>query len=512
MSMRGAQSPPDDILDRPEAGGRVIRGGAIRSITYLAGTVLAGIAVPLMTRHLGLVDFGRFVTASSVVMVVAGVTEFGLSGVGTRDYALAPPEGRQPLLSNLLGLRTALTTAGLLVAALLMVLAHYPGIVISGMLISGLGLVLLNAEQTYAIALNVELRWGAASLFETINALVVGLGTVLLVVLGAHLFSFFWVSVVSSAAALIAAMYYLRSRVSLRPRFDAAQWRSVLRDTLPYAAAVTVGTLYPRIGLIATSAVSGAHQTGYYSTAFKVVEVLGGFGGLLVGSAFPIFARAGRDDHERLRYATGRVGETTLIVGVYLALSLCVAAPFIVRVLAPPSFAPAVPVLRLQALALLGSFAATTWGTTLLSLRLHGAILRSTAVGLLTTLAVSAALVPLLGARGASIASAAAEFVVAGAYLRALVRRHPHLRPSYAIVPRLLIISLVAAAPGLLLPLPSLALWMISSAIFGVLAWRLRIVPEEIVQAFVDRVRKPRSRREGSGGSGREGSGDEPVT
>ncbi len=50
----------------------------------------------------------------------------------------------------------------------------------------------------------------------------------------------------------------------------------------------------------------------------------------MASSAFPIFARAGRDDHERLRYAVRRVSETALIAGVYLALSLIVAAPFVI--------------------------------------------------------------------------------------------------------------------------------------------------------------------------------------
>src|SRR6478672_6167827 len=125
----GSSAPPPphtDVLDRPEAGAKVIRGGAIRGITYAATILLTAAAVPLMTRHLGVADFGRFVTASSVVMIVAGVTEFGLSGIGTREYALAAPTDRRALLSDLLGLRTALTIAGLAVAALLMLIGGYP--------------------------------------------------------------------------------------------------------------------------------------------------------------------------------------------------------------------------------------------------------------------------------------------------------------------------------------------------------------------------------------------------
>src|ERR1035438_8536973 len=93
------------------------------------------------------------------------------------------------------------------------------------MLVSGAGLMLLNVQQTYAISLTAQLDWGMASVFELINAVVVAACTVLLVIIGASLLPFFFVSVVSSAAALLASAVYLRRRVSLLPRFQAAEWR-----------------------------------------------------------------------------------------------------------------------------------------------------------------------------------------------------------------------------------------------------------------------------------------------
>ncbi|MGA2320226.1 MAG: oligosaccharide flippase family protein [Solirubrobacteraceae bacterium] len=481
-----AARPPTDVLDRPEAGAKVIRGGAIRGITYAATILLTAAAVPLMTRHLGVADFGRFVVASSVVMIVAGVTEFGLSGIGTREYALASPADRRALLANLLGLRTALTLAGLAAAALLMVMGGYPKVVVLGMLVSGAGLMLLNVQQTYSLSLTAQLDWGVASVFELINAVVVAAGTVLLVLIGAQLLPFFFVSVASSAAALLAAAVYLRRRVSLLPLFELSEWRGLVHDTLPYAAAATVGILYPRVGLIVVSLMSDAHQTGYYSTAFKVVEVIGGTSGLIASSAFPIFARAGRDDHERLRYAVGKVGDTALIAGGYVTLSLLVAAPFVIEVLGGKAFGPAVPVLRLQAIALLGGFLAATWSYALLSLRMHGALLRVTIAGLIASIALSAALVPSLGAEGASIASAACEFVVAGGYLLALERRHAHLRPSLATLPRVAFAA-AAALSALLLPLPSIALWAIASAVYLMLLLLLRAFPAELLHVLVRR-------------------------
>jgi O-antigen/teichoic acid export membrane protein len=476
-----------DLLDRPEAGAKIIRGGAIRGAAYIATILLTAATVPLMTRHLKVVDFGRFVIASSVVMIIAGVTEFGLSGVGTREYALGSPRERRALLANLLGLRTALTLAGLAVGALLMWAAGYPRVVVAGMLVSGLGLMLLNIQQTYSIALTAQLDWGAAAGFELINSAVVAAGTLLLVLIGAALFPFFLVSVASSAAALLACAVYLRKKVPLLPRLDRARWRALVKDTLPYAAAATVGILYPRIGLILVSLLSNSHQSGFYSTAFKIVEVIGGTSGLIASSAFPLFARAGRDDRERLRYAVGKVADMAAVTGVYLTLSLVIAAPFVVEVIGGPGFGPTVPVLRLQALALLGGFLAATWSYTLLSLRMHGALLRVTLVTLALSILLSALLVPSDGAQGASIASAACEVAAAGGYVAVLIKGHGDLWSGVGVLPRVLLAGAVAMA-STLLPIASVAQWALASVLFFALALAMRAIPGELLHLLPGRA------------------------
>lgn len=484
----GTTSGAVDHLDHPDAGAKAIRGGAIRGVGYVANILLLTLTVPLMTRHLGVVDFGRFVTASSVVMIVAGVTEFGLSGVGTREYALADGAARRRLLANLIGMRTLLTLAGLAVAYALMAAGGYPRVVLTGMLIAGLGLLLLNTQQTFALVLTASLRWGMYSVFELVNSAVIAVGTVLLVLLDAGLLPFFYVSALSSLAALLATVVVLHGHIDARPRFDLRDWGRMLREALPYAAATTVGILYFRVAQIVVSLGSNAHQTGYYSTAFKVTEVIGGMAFLMASSAFPIFARAGRDDHERLRYGTGRVSDTALIAGVYLALSLVIAAPFVIQVIAGSQFKPAIPVLRIQAITLIATFLGATWSFALLSLREHRRLLIANGIALAIAIPLSLTLVPSLGAEGAAIATAATEFVLAGVYWWSLAHSRARLRPSLALLPRVTVAAL-AGALVLLLPLPSIVLWAIGSAVYLALLALTRAFPPELLHLL------PRRRR-----------------
>ena len=44
-------------------------------------------AVPLVIRHLGPVDYGRFATVTAIIFIVAGFTEAGLTSLGVREYS-----------------------------------------------------------------------------------------------------------------------------------------------------------------------------------------------------------------------------------------------------------------------------------------------------------------------------------------------------------------------------------------------------------------------------------------
>ena len=80
-----------DPLDSPEAGGRAIRGVAVRTILFGAGLLLNLAAVPFMIRHLGPVDYGYYITVASIVFLVGAVTEAGLTNLGVRHWAAGTP-------------------------------------------------------------------------------------------------------------------------------------------------------------------------------------------------------------------------------------------------------------------------------------------------------------------------------------------------------------------------------------------------------------------------------------
>jgi O-antigen/teichoic acid export membrane protein len=250
------------------------------------------------------------------------------------------------------------------------------------------------------------------------------------------------------------------------------------------------GTLYFRIALVLVSVMTNSHQTGYFSISYRVVEVLFTVPGLLVIAAFPIFARAARDDPRRLAYAISRVFEVLLIIGVWISLVIAISAGFAIRVIGGAKFAPAADVLAVQGIAVGATFVGAVWNFALLSLHLHRLIIIYTLALLALVTCAVAALVPLDGAQGAAIGVAAAEVTGAIGGCVLLVRGRSYLKPRLGVLPKVAIAAVLAASPLLASGLGEVAQAIAATIIYCAVLLALKAPPEEVYDLLPARLRR----------------------
>jgi O-antigen/teichoic acid export membrane protein len=476
-----------DLLSTPQAGPAAVRGGGLRVGSFLAGTLVSTGAAALLFRHLGVIDTGRYATAMSLGAVVTGFTDLGLTAIGMREFAVLKGEERALAARNLLGMRIVLTVLGVAIISLFALLV-YGRLLALATLVAGASVLVQNVQVTLSVPLMAQLRLGWVSSMELARQLIIALLIVVAVLLGAHLLPFLATAGIAAGAVLAPTIWLVRSQIPVTPSFRLREWRTLLAPVITYSAAAAAGALYFRIAIVLVSVIAGAHELGYYSLSFRIVEVMFAVPGLLVGSAFPIFARAARDDPTRLGYALDRVFGVSLLLGAWAALSLAVGARFAIDVVGGHKFLPAAPVLAVQGIGLGASFVGAVWAYGMLSLRMHRVIL----IFNLVMLAVVAALVTVLtlldGAQGAAIGTAAAELTSAVVGCVLLVRGRPHLMPRLAIVPRVLLAAGLGALPALLTGLPVVARLALSTLIYAVALLVLRALPQELWQLLPRRL------------------------
>lgn len=485
--MSGGVEAGEDVLDSARAGGLAIRGGALRTIAYVVAMLMSLASVPLMTRHLGTDAYGQYATVFSILFILGGVTEAGLTNLGTREYAVRDGEERERFLQNLVGLRLALTSAGILAAVALTAVTGAPRAIVAGTAIAGAGMLLALTQQTYTVALSAQLRLGWVSALELVKQSTLSLSIVGLVLVGTGLVPFFVASVVSGGAVLLCTVLVLRADAHLRPRRDRAAWAAILKEVLPYALAAAVGLVYFRLAIILMAYIADETETGLYGAAMKVAETVGVVPWLVVSSAFPILARAARDDHARLKYGLTRLFETAVLLGAFIALATILGAPFAIEVVGGDRFADATEPLQFLGVALLSGYAVATASFALLTLRRYRALLIANTIAAATAAALTFALVPKLGASGAALATVGAELVLIVAYLVGLGRTDRSLLPPVSALLRPVPAAAAMGAVGLLLDAHPVLLVAAGSVAFWAVAFATRAVPPELLNAVLRR-------------------------
>ncbi|HEX8104359.1 MAG TPA: polysaccharide biosynthesis C-terminal domain-containing protein [Solirubrobacteraceae bacterium] len=476
------QSPVDeDILGTANAGPRAIRGSAVRTGGYLIAAVLGLASAPLLVRHLGVVDFGRYLTVTSLIALVGGVSDAGLTAVGIREYSVRAGADRDRLMRDLLGARLVLALAGAACAIAFALVAGYPHDMVVGTAVGGAGLMLGVLGAGYSIPLSADLQLGWLTLGELGRQALTTAFIALGVLAGAGLVTFLAIPLPAGLALTALIVVLVRGRIPLTPSFHPAALVPLLKETLPLAAATAMQTLYFRTVIITMSLLATALETGYFATSFRVIEVLIGIPAMLLIAVFPVLARAAGTDKARFGYVLGRLFEVAAIGGVWMALATGLGAEFAIDVVAGDKGRPAVGLLHIQAVALALLFLTMVWQYSLLALRRHTALLWANSLALATTLTLSVILVSAYEATGAALAATIGEGVLMVASAIYLRRAEPAVQVPFRIVLKVLPAAAVALAAALLLDLgPVLGTALATVLYFGILAaagaipWEIR--------------------------------------
>ncbi len=414
-----------------------MRGGLIRGVGFGISTALGLATAVLLLRHLSVVDFGRYATVMAVLGIVAGITDAGLTAVGSREISVARTAAdRVQILNNLLFLRVIGASLGVLAAVGFTAVAGYENVVIAGTAIGGVGVVLISAQSMLTVPIWVGLRIASLTALEVLRNLLTLAGVAVLVLAGAGLLPFFGLQV-AVAVALIPVTLVL-ARVGVR--FGSGVRRTVivqlLRETLPLAVAFAMSVIYFRVLVVLVSLLSTEVQTGLFGTSFRIFEMLLGLPALILSVALPLLSVAGDEDDSRLRRALQSMTEASLVIATLLVIGIGILAEPVIGLFGD-EYGDAAPVLRIQALALIPVFLVQTWQLGLIAGRAQRAMAVANGLALLVVLALGLAFVPSGGAEAAAWVAVGAETALAFFLWVALRRTNragaPSLRAAWKV-------------------------------------------------------------------------------
>lgn len=393
--------------------GRVISGFAALAVATLLTQVLNFVLLAIAARRLGPEPIGAFSFAVSVVGYFAIPSNFGITGLATRDVAREPGRMRE-VLAQVVPLHGATV---LIPYALAVVTAPLLGAdALSARLfpIVALGFV-LDAVSLQWIAYGRQ-RFTVIALARVAGAVVNFVLVILLVRPGSGgegAVAFAWAGTaglfLTSVWTLVAAV-----RREGRPRLslDVRALLRRFRAGMPLGVSSVMIAVYYSLDSVMLGYLRGTEEVGQYAVAYKLPLALIGLAGLWGSVLFPHAAALMERDPEDLRGQLGFFSSVAVVVALPLGVGALLVGQDLMPQLFGARFAPAgTPFVILCWATAIVVFTIST-ATAALAVGADRLYVTSVTAGAVANLLLNFAVIPLFGTTGAAAATVSAEVVV----------------------------------------------------------------------------------------------------
>jgi len=366
---------------------------------------LAFIANLYMARYLGPSRFGLLSYAISLVALLSTFSALGVDVILVRELVRQPREAARWMGTAFILKLAASTLLAVLLAVFQTVFGRNP-LLNQMMIVIAIGLIGLSwivVEDYFQskVAARYSAQAKMTSLFFSAAAKIV------LILLRAPLIAFAAV-VLMENAVLAAALWYNYHKQNLErffPRFDAALARRLMTDAWPMLLTNLAVAVYLKVDQILLKQMAGATAVGHYAAAVRISEAVYFIPFALTNTFYPAIITAKEYGEMIYQERLQRFYDLMIWLGLVLALFMALVVPHFVILLYGQAYAPAVTVLKLHGWSLLFVFMANAGSRWFLAENRQIPLLIINAAGAISNIALNIWLIPVMGIRGAALAT-----------------------------------------------------------------------------------------------------------
>jgi O-antigen/teichoic acid export membrane protein len=460
---------------------------ARNSIVQLAGrgitVVISLAALTILSRYLGPMKFGQY------QIVIAFLTLFNISDLGVATIAvrhLSTTE-RDPdeLMGNVLTIRTALAVASAILAVGMSFAFDYEPYVKAAIALAALSFPLTIFSGSYSATFAANLRMEYATLGSIAQSIVGLIAMAAVAATGGGLLRLIIAYDLGILANSLVSLYFAHRFVRPRFDFDPHYMRQMAREALPLGLAVLVITAYGRIDIVLLKWFTSSETVGYYSFAYRAVDLAFPLSFFFVGSVFPLLSGLHKEgSDEQFRRVFQRSHDVLSVGGMAAVTMLILFSKPIIELVGGHEYGQATRSLQVLSLAIALIWLSNLADHGLIAIGRQGVLLWIALFGLAVNLASNLALIPLYDKEGAAAATVLTEAAVLLPALFILAR-HTGAAPSFWVTGRLLPVAGVAFVAVYALQLPWESEALLAGVVFGAGIALTRIVSFAEVRALL---------------------------
>jgi O-antigen/teichoic acid export membrane protein len=301
-------------------------------------------------RFLGGEGYGIFSFAFATTGAFIVFIDTGLATFLTREVS-RHPEKFSSYLKNVFALKWKLSlVTGLALAGVLSVASLEQESLFSAIAI-GLALMITGYTEMHLAVFRAFERMRVVSILmvaQRVLFFILGLAVLLWggdVVLFSQTFLF-----VSVILLMITHRQMTLQQDNKKSTHDAQLVRKIFRDSLPICGLILFTYIYFRIDAVLIFFLLGELETGWYSSAFKLIETLALLMASIRFGVFPVLSKTFKEGSDRYQKIWQETTRYLLLISIPVAVGMILLAAKILEILYGAAFSSAGPVLQIMAL------------------------------------------------------------------------------------------------------------------------------------------------------------------
>jgi len=390
------------------------------AVLQVAGRALALAFVLVATRMVLPAEFGRYSIVAGLMAFAGFVADFGSSTVITRRVSQDPAQSDELLAQTLLA-SLAVGLLGYVAIVGFLAVAPYPASIVHLGLIGGLAVPADAALTSMLAAMDGHGLISRRAVVTFVRIAVIAGGGALAVLFSGSITPAVVMIALGPALGCVLAVWCTRRyrvwSLALHPHWRRSLW--LFRTALPYALLGGIGAVVARFDLLVLSWFAPASDVAPYDLALRAVEASAALGMVVGGPSLYILSRRlGHGDLDGARRAYAHAVRVAYLIGVPLSAMLVGLHGPLTRLAFGPDYDDAAPLLAVLGVSVALSVLGWVQGSVVLAAGDAVRALRAFTVVLGAALVVDFALIPMLGAPGAAIATVCVAALVCGVFDR----------------------------------------------------------------------------------------------
>ncbi|HRZ94967.1 MAG TPA: flippase [Candidatus Moranbacteria bacterium] len=384
----------------------------VSSISKILATVLALVSIGLITRYLGKDGFGNYSTVIAFFAFFTALSDLGLSSISTREISRNGAD-EEKIMGNVFTLRVATALLVVIVSPAIIFFFPYDPEVKRGILVAALAFFFSSSYQILNGVFQKNLAIDKIAFSELIGKLIQVSGVFLAIKFG---LGFDWI-IASLLAYMIASFlmifFWSKKYIKIRLRFNIGYWKEFLKESYPIGAVTIITFIYFKIDTIMLSLMRTSADVGIYNAAYKIIENITFFPGMIMGLIFPIMSHSIFSDREKFQDISNKTFKVFLIFVLPLVVGTVFLSDGIINLIGGAGFFESANVLRILVFSLAFIFFGNFFNAILISGNQQKKLMYILALAAVINVSLNYILISKFSYFGAAWVAVATEFFVA---------------------------------------------------------------------------------------------------